>query len=186
MPVLTKYKTCKRWNEPGDAHFLTFTCFHGYKLLSRDRTRKWFVDAADRARRKHSFDVWAYVIMPEHVHVIIRSRVRDYDVSRMLKAMKWPVTIRARKHLERTSPEWVRRLTDVQPNGDKHFRFWQRGGGFDRNVRHERSLGAMIEYIHANPVRRGLVREPSDWIWSSARWYDGHRDVPLQMDDTLI
>jgi putative transposase len=186
MSALQKYKTCKRWNEPGDAHFLTFTCFHGYKLLSRDRTRLWLVEAVDRARRRHAFDVWAYVVMPEHVHLVIRPRNRDYDISPMLKAMKWPVSTRARKFLERTSPEWVRRLTVVQPNGQQCFRFWQRGGGFARNVRHERSVGAMIEYIHANPVRRGLAREPVDWIWSSARWYEGQRDVPLLMDDTLV
>ncbi len=186
MPVLQKYKTCKRWNEPGDAHFLTFSCFHGYQLLSRDRTRHWLVNAIDRARRKHDFDVWAYVIMPEHVHLMICPRKALHDLSVFLKAMKWPVSIRARKFLERTSPAWAKRLTDVQPSGKSCFRFWQRGGGFDRNVRHESTLGAMIEYIHANPVRRELVRAPGDWIWSSARWYDGERDVPLQMDDTLI
>ncbi|MBL8880947.1 MAG: transposase [Phycisphaerales bacterium] len=184
--MLQKYKTCKRWNEPGDAHFLTFSCFHGYQLLSRDRTRQWLVEAIDRARRRHAWDVWAYVIMPEHVHLIVRPQNAIYDISVLLKAIKWPVSIRARKYLERTSREWMKRLTDVQPNGEFSFRFWQRGGGFDRNIRQERSLGAMIEYIHANPVRRELVREPCEWAWSSARWYDGERDVPLQMDDTLI
>jgi putative transposase len=186
MSVRMKYKTCKRWNEPGEAHVLTFSCFHRYQLLSRDRTRQWFVDAVERARRRHSFDVWAYVIMPEHVHLILRPRQAIYDVSVMLKAIKWPVSIRARRYLERNAPIWIRRLADVQPNGKSCFRFWERGGGYDRNVRHDRSIAAMIEYIHANPVRRELVKKPGEWVWSSARWYDGERNVPLQMDATLI
>ena len=40
----------------------------------------------------------------------------------------------------------------------------------------------MIEYIHANPVRRGLVAQPEDWEWSNARWYAGIRPVLIEMD----
>ena len=186
MSVPQKYKTCKRWNDPGDVHFLTFSCFQRYQLLSRDRTRQWFVDAVDRARRKHAFDVWAYVIMPEHVHLIVYPRERSSDVSTWLKAIKWPVAIRAMQYLKRTSPAWFERLTDVQPGGKRSFRFWQRGGGYDRNVQQDRALGAMIDYVHENPVRRGLVASVCDWEWSSARWYAGDREVPLEMDDTLL
>jgi putative transposase len=60
--------------------------------------------------------------------------------------------------------------------------FWQRGGGYDRNVIDARTLFSMIEYIHNNPVRRGLVEDATDWIWSSARFYAGARDVPIRMD----
>ena len=63
------------------------------------------------------------------------------------------------------------------------FRFWQPGGGFDHNVFREKTLPAIIEYIHANPVRRGLVAQPTDWAWSSARFWEGSADVPLRMDD---
>ena len=44
----TKYKTCKRYDIAGHAHELTFTCFHGFKLLSKDRTRRWLIEAVDR------------------------------------------------------------------------------------------------------------------------------------------
>lgn len=186
MPTLAKYKTCKRWNEPGDAHFLTFSCFRGYPLLTRDRTRQWLLDAIERARSRHCCDLWAYVIMPEHVHLIIRPREREYDISTVLRAIKWPVSIQARRFLEARSSPWLARLREGKPGGARGFRFWQRGGGFDHNIHHERTLGAIIDYIHANPVRRELVRDPFDWPWSSARWYDGQREVPLQIDDTIL
>ena len=181
-----KYKTCKRWNEPGHAHELTFSCFRRLPLLSKDRTRAWFLEAVDRARVRHEFDVWAYVIMPEHVHLLVHPRRHSYDVSAALKAIKWPVAIRAKRYLERYASPWLVRLTDVSPDGRAVVRFWQRGGGYDRNVPDERALGAMIEYIHANPVRRGLVPTPEDWPWSSARWYAGQRDVPLRIDETIL
>ena len=43
-------------------------------------------------------------------------------------------------------------------------------------------LRTMIDYIHNNPFRRGLVDHPTDWPWSSARFYAGEKDVPLVMD----
>ncbi len=70
----------------------------------------------------------------------------------------------------------------MQSNGEVHYRFWQRGGGYDRNVIEPATLEMMIEYSHNNPVRRGLVEKPTDWIWSSARFYSGDRRVPLLMD----
>lgn len=64
-------------------------------------------------------------------------------------------------------------------------RFWQRGGGYDRNVRDRDELMEKIRYVHLNPVRRGLVERPEEWAWSSARWYDGDRGgvVPIDVMD---
>ena len=51
------------------------------------------------------------------------------------------------------------------------FRFWQEGPGYDRNLTRPAMALAAIDYLHNNPVRRGLVKEPLDWKWSSARYY---------------
>lgn len=64
-------------------------------------------------------------------------------------------------------------------------RFWQPGGGYDRNVVEVATVHQMIEYLHANPIRRGLVEHAEDWEWSSARWYAGIRPVRIDMDDTI-
>src|SRR2546425_10648796 len=55
--------------------------------------------------------------------------------------------------------------------------FWQAGGGFDRNVVQPHTLLPMIEYIHANPVRRGLVSRREEWKWSSAGWHEGKNSL---------
>ncbi len=49
----------------------------------------------------------------------------------------------------------------------------------------ERTLAAMIDYIHQNPVRRGLCERATDWEWSGARWYAGVRPVRFEIDATL-
>jgi len=81
-------------------------------------------------------------------------------------------------HLETA---WLSRLTVRYPTRTV-LRFWQPGGGFDHHIFREKTLLDVIEYLHANPVRRGLVAHPTDWVWSSARFWKGRRDVPLEMD----
>ena len=171
----------KSYNEPGHAHELTFSCFQGL-LLSGERTRRWFLEALDSARRRLQLALWAYVIMPEHVHVIVWPRERDYQIRLIRTALKVPVQRRALAFLRRQAPAFLQRLRDRQPNGKVHDRFWQRGGGYDRNITDATTLRTMIEYIHNNPVRRGLVEQATDWPWSSARFYAGMRGVELSMD----
>ena len=69
LPDGTVRKQRETFNEDHHAHELTFCCYHRLPLLSRDRSRLWFIDALDKARRRWSFELWAYVIMPEHVHL---------------------------------------------------------------------------------------------------------------------
>ena len=80
---------------------------------------------------------------------------------------------------------WLERLTVREGRRIRH-RFWQPGGGYDRNVIQASTLRSMIEYIHPNPVRRGLVAHAEDWEWSSARWFLGRRPVPIEMDAMIL
>ena len=73
-------------------------------------------------------------------------------------------------------------MLDIQPNGKKTLRFWQRGGGYDRNILSVDELHEKIKYIHNNPVRRELVTCPADWEWSSYRAWEHGVDKPLQID----
>jgi putative transposase len=170
------------YNEPGHAHFLTYSCYRRLPLLSRDRSRAWVVEAIEDARRKYDFDLWAYVIMPEHVHLLLRPRRSPYRMGHILAALKRPVAVRAKEYLTAVkNTDWLRRLT-VREGRETVFRFWQAGGGYDENLWSERPIHEVIDYIHANPVRRGLVLQPTDWPWSSARFWAGDRSGPLLMD----
>ncbi len=173
-------------NLPNHAHEVTFSCYRGYKLLSRDRTCQWLVDALDRARSKHEFEVWSYVIMPEHAHLLILPLREEYKMDVIFKSIKESVSRRATNFLRRTNPRWLERLTVRYPDGRIERHFWQPGGGYDRNIVTQRALVSSIYYLHANPVRRGLVANPVDWKWSSARWYTGCEDVRMKMDATRL
>ncbi len=178
--TIRKYRRC--FNQPGQAHELTFSCHRGLKMLERDRTRQWFIEALDRARHTWRFDFWAYVIMPEHAHVPLLPRELDYDVALILKGIKQSVSRRAVGFLAEHAPQWLTQSKVTWPGGRTEHRFWQQGGGYDRNVVTADVAWKSVEYIHNNPVRRGLVAGPTDWERSSARWYAGYADVKLAMD----
>jgi hypothetical protein len=85
-------KLCRRLNEPGHAHALTFSCFRRQPFLSRDRTRRWMLEAIASARATHGFHLWAYVLMPEHLHLLIWPPAPEYDVGAIPPASSnpWP------------------------------------------------------------------------------------------------
>jgi putative transposase len=175
-------KSRKTWNETGHAHFLTYSCHKRLPLLTRDRSRERVLAALEAIRRELHVELRAYVIMPEHVHVLLCPQRADYEMRRILAALKRPVSDAARDYLEQTSQtSWLQRLTVRYPSR-KVFRFCQPGGGFDHNIFREKTVPAVINYIHANPVRRELVATTTERAWSSARFWEGCEDVPLRMD----
>ncbi|MFQ5805189.1 MAG: transposase [Phycisphaerae bacterium] len=175
-------KRCRRRNVPGDAHYLTFSCLKRRPFLTSERACGWFIESLKDAREKHEFDVWAYVLMPEHVHLLIWPTRPAYSISDILGDVKQPVTRATLKFVRKHAPEFLARMRDARPNGKSSHRFWQRGGGYDRNLNTPRSITEKINYIHENPVRRGLVAVPTDYRWSSAAFYAGKTDVDLVPD----
>ncbi len=177
-------KRRQRNDEPGDAREFTFCCYRRFPFLSKDRTREWFIESLILAREKYEIDLWAYVIMPDHVHLLLFPRDPDLKLGPVVGEIKEAVGRKAVAYLKKHSPEWLRKITVREGKRERH-RFWQPGGGFDRNANQIKTLHYMIDYIHANPVRRGLVTRPEDWHWSSAQWYAGVDQVPIEMDRTI-
>jgi putative transposase len=110
--------------------------------------------------------------MPEHVHLLIWPHQAIYDMATIRKSIKEPVGRKAIAFLEDNSMEWLLKLTRKRGNKTERL-FWQSGGGYDRNIDCPATLLAAIQYIHLNPVRRGLVERAEDWNWSSAAHFLG-------------
>ena len=173
-----KYAAEMRRIERADqARFLTFSCFRSLKLFRSDAIKDVFVDQLCIARQRHDFLLHAWVVMPEHVHMVVRCP-GESDVPSVLRTVKTGV---AKRVIARWRALDARVLTKIcDPRGNA--RFWQRGGGYDRNLVAGSEVHEKIGYVHANPVRRSLVRRPTDWAWSSARWWSGERQGQLRCD----
>lgn len=172
-------KSCKRFNLPGHAHALTFSCYQRRPFLLSDLARQSLAKAIESATARDYFDLWAYVVMPEHVHMVVWPHAKEYDVSALLKGIKQPVARSVLRHMRDSNPIGLWQFATGEP-GRPH-RFWQAGGGYDRNISGYETLLRMVAYLHGNPVRRGLARFPTDWTWSSARDWEGAEPGPVSL-----
>ena len=139
----------KRYQQTGDIHFVTFSCYRRAPLLGSAQVRDKFVITLERVRRWYGFYLTGFVVMPEHVHLLLSESERA-NLAVVLQMLKQVVSQKLNK------------LPKVP--------FWQ-PRYYDFNVYGERKLMEKLNYIHRNPVQRGPVARPEDWAWSSARHY---------------
>jgi putative transposase len=173
-----------------DLHFLTFSCYRRQPLFRNDAYCDLFLKILERVRRRYRLVVLGYVVMPEHVHLLVSEPQRE-TLSTAIQALQLGVvrslqcsgesivtTPRSRKSGE----TWGTPVSGIPVH---HDRFWQ-ARFYDFNVWTERKRIEKLRYIHRNPVERGLVPSPEQWRWSSFRWYLYGETAPVRINDTEI
>jgi putative transposase len=136
-----------RYQHTGDLHFLTFSCYRREPNLGTPQSRNRCQRSLEETRKHYKFSVLGYVVMPEHIHLLVTEPERE-SLATAMQAFKHSVS----RHLGSGDPFWQTRY-------------------YDFNVRTERKRIEKLRYIHRNPVRRGLVESPEQWPWSSFRQY---------------
>jgi putative transposase len=171
QPSFDHRKQVRHYDEPGDCHELTFSCYRRMPLLTNDVWREMLSRSIDRAMLGHRCRLVAFVYMPEHVHLLVYPEGDDSGVQGLLYALKRPYSYRIKQQLIQADSRLLETLTLRERPGKIVFRYWQEGPGYDRNLNTIEAVRSSIDYIHLNPVRRKLVGEPLDWRWSSCRFY---------------
>jgi putative transposase len=106
----------RNYNETGHAHELTFSCYHGYAFLKAERTCKWLADSINVARIELQFDLWSFVFMPDHAHLVICPRQHFYNVAAIRSPIKHPTSKVALAWLRANAPHWLPLLTGRAEN----------------------------------------------------------------------
>ncbi|MFZ0303494.1 MAG: transposase [Terracidiphilus sp.] len=136
----------KRYQQTGEMHFLTFSCYHRLPYLASPQAKHLFEDALEQSRLKYRFVVAGYVVIPEHVHLLVNEPDRS-TLDNAIKALKLSVSLRRKER-----PFWQPRY-------------------YDFNVFTDKKRVEKLRYMHRNPMARGFVAKPEDWRWSSFRHY---------------
>jgi putative transposase len=158
--------------------FVTFSCHRRHPLLTSDFVKLILIDELRVIRERHRLRIHGYVIMPEHVHLVLwlPDEVKLGQVIGELKSLS------ARRILMRPREQGLHpEMLMVFRHRELQSAFWQ-PRCYDHNCRSMESVKQKIDYCHKNPVTRGLVSHPRDWKWSSHNWYDGVANIPLSMD----
>ncbi len=166
-----RYKTRRRYETLGELRFLTFSCYHHLPLFKNDAIKDEFVRVLDAARTRTECSIIAWVVLPDHAHLLVAPSLPRYPIPLFLKYLKGSFASKVLNRWRRLNAPILQRLSDRRGR----VRFWQAGGGYDRNIDSENEYDEKFDYIHLNPVTAGLVDDPVDWRWSSAPWYAGKR-----------
>ena len=146
-----------RYHQTGQSHFVTFCCYHRHSLFTSDASRRVFESAIERVRRSFRLRIYGYVVMPEHIHLLVSEPVRTAPLNPKSGSNRPPTLADALKSLKQGV---ARRLI-----GDADH-FWQKRY-YDFNVRNHAQFVEKLHYTHWNPVKRGLCERPEDWPWTA-------------------
>jgi putative transposase len=158
----------KHYDNDHSVRFINFSCYRRQPYLNLPNAKEILARQIILSREINSFKLLGYVFMPEHVHLVIYP-LPETKVGPMIGSIK--------SHMA-TKYFHVNRMDSTKT---PHV-FWLKRC-YDYNCRSMSEVKEKINYCHNNPVTRGLVDNPGDWIWSSYNWYCGNRDVPISIDE---
>lgn len=164
---------CKM-NNPASAYFLTFTVVDWVDVFTRKVYKDIIIDCFKYCRNFKGLQVWAYVIMSNHIHCILSTKnnnlpdiLRDFKrhtASHILKAIQAPSESRR---------DWMMKRFEFAARSNVRntsHQFWMHDNHPEELLTTKFTV-QKLDYIHLNPVRAGWVDKAEDWIYSSARNY---------------
>ena len=150
----------KRFQEARCLHFITFSCQHRDSLLGTPQSKDIFLEILEHTRKWYDFFITGYVVMPEHVHLLLSEPQRT-KLSVAIQMLKQNAAHKLRP--VEGAPFWEPRYYD--------FNVWSGAKRIEK-----------LRYIHRNPVHRGLVERPEDWQWSSFNHYATGIEGPVEIE----
>lgn len=162
------------------AHFITATVVDWIDVFTRKSYRDCIIDCLDFCIKNKGMILYGYVIMSNHIHLIIQSS--DGKLSDLIRDFK-KFTAKTILYKIQTEPEsrrkWILerfKLATESHSRNKNYQFWQYGNHAEE-IYSEHFLWSKLDYIHMNPVRAGIVLKMEDYIYSSASNYVNGKNI---------
>ena len=167
-------------------HYLTTSAYHRPRLFDSERLKRNFITVLGDLRTELGFRIVGYVLMPEHFHLLIwpsdlanpsqimqrlEERTAKFVLKNLRQNLRFPWCCRMLERIQ--LPSTV--------HSHAHCRVWQRRF-YDMNIWSEKKRFEKLNYMHGNPVKRGLVSSPDQWPWSSFRFYNLGDESLLKID----
>jgi putative transposase len=161
----------------GHLHFITFSCYRRVPFLRSVRSRNVFVQILGQVRDRYEFSLVGYVVMPEHVHLLIGEPAKGTP-STVIQVLKQRVSRRLRRKKRAIAGQLN---LNFASGGPAQPRMWQRRF-YDFNEWSLKKRVEKLHYMHMNPLKRKLVDHPKDWPWSSFSFYANPKHGLIRVD----
>ena len=178
--------TVYRFSENEIPHFITMTLVEWIDLFNRERYKEIIVDSLKYCIRHKGLVVHAYVIMSNHIHLIISTReqkklahiVRDFK--RYTAKVLYETLKQDSEESRRNWLLWIVESQGQRSSSNEKMKIW-RHENHPIPLDDDFVLEQRIQYIHENPIRAGICHEPQHYIYSSAGQYEGEAGpVPIE------
>jgi putative transposase len=163
----------ERYHQSGHSHFITFSCYRRMRHMQDALLRDLFMTKLEQTRVRFDLRVYGYVVMPEHVHLLLSEPERG-TVATAIHSLKLSTSKSAGR-----CPTFAKLTWGCST--DQGSRLWL-ARYYDRNTRDYEEFVEKLRYIHRNPVKRGLCERPEDWAWSSFRHYATGEVGPVEIE----
>ncbi len=144
------------------AHYVTFSCYKRRRFLDPDKCKRIAIGRMGSQLAHQDGLCAGFVVMPDHVHAAIWFP-REFQISLFINKWKELSSREIHRLFLRQFPKYLEKV-----GGERTI--WQ-PKYYDFNIYSDRKLREKVDYMHNNPVRAGLVREATEWPWSSARFW---------------
>ncbi len=163
-------------------YFVTFTVVYWLDVFTRIEYRNILLESIRHCQDEKGLNVGAWCIMTNHAHMIIGSEGKS-NLEDIIRDMKSYTSRHIRKYMENNPLEsrkdwmiWMMQRAGKKKSNNKDFQFWQQHNHPIELASNE-LIEQRLDYIHNNPVKAGFVETPSDWLYSSARDYEGRKGL---------
>jgi putative transposase len=178
----TKYKI----RDQEKLYFVTFTVIHWLDVFIRREYRDLFLNSLKYCTKHKGLEVYAYCIMSSHVHMII-GRNGPEEIQNIIRDIKKFTAVSILQAIKDNPQEsrkelllWLFERAGKNNGNNKRYQFWIQSSHpieLSTNKMQEQRL----DYIHNNPVESGIVLQPEDYLYSSARNYAGLPDAQMEV-----
>lgn len=157
------------------AYYLTSVAHNRLPVFQTDKIKQIVCDALDEARKNHGILIFAYVIMPDHSHLVTDGKRPDSEILRYLNGITAKRVLDYLK-LNNFANSLAKLRREEAERNHKYSLFQHHPNVFE--IKGEDTFMQKVNYIHLNPVRAGMVRHPDEYLYSSARqWHGRELDV---------
>ena len=166
------------------AHFVTLTVIHWIDFFIRDEYRMVFINNIKYCQQNKALEVYGYCIMSSHIHLIVRAGENELlentlrDFKRYTSKCFHDLLLSKDINYE-SRKSWLLKL--MEDKDSTKFQFWQHGN-HPIELWSDEVFYQKMDYMHMNPVVSGLVDQPEEWRYSSARDYAGKKGLLTLMD----
>ena len=174
----------KFYNKEG-LYFVSFATINWIDVFIRDYYNWEMIESLDFCRKNKGMEIYAWCIMPSHVHLIFRAK--ESNPSDLLRDFKTFTSKKIRKLIEDNPQEsrkewmlWMMERAGTKNSNVKGMQFWQQHNK-PIELWSPKVIDQKVNYIHDNPVEAGFVNEPYHWKYSSAIDYSGGKGL-LEID----